>query len=343
MLKKFAVLLLAAMILLSACGGSPTATVLPPTAAATSTPVVQTVVVEKTVIVEKVVTATPLPPTPTLAFTQTALPTATPTEELVTWTQIQVGKYSEMVDGKWELPLGTHYAVTTENGRYEAVDSAPVGVVNGKDHGWCSDDQLDCPPHALLVRVEVPVEHISCFSAEMDISWRVQLNNECGTLVPVRFAVRYNDVTRSSSELLGDYLSLAGLEQQVLNAASEVGLFVSVREDGTSELDYGATAIPFGYSCWDCLADTQGVSQPQPVQLSGDNISNFGPQTPAMGESSLPGLVFPLPRPGSTAFELSLELEVAPATPLTVWAGRYDAQPTVSATATPTVTITPTP
>ncbi len=322
MKKNLLVLFLIASLAIGACA-SP---------ASTSTPAIQTVVVEK------VVTATPLPPTATLVSTATPLPTFTPTEDLVTWTQVQVGKYSEMVEGEWELVLGTHKAVSTKGGRYQAVESAPVGVVNGKDHGWCGDTQLDCPPHALLVQVMVPAEHVSCVTAEMDISWRVHLENGCGTEVPVRFSIRYNDVTRSSSELLADYLSLAGLKQQVLSATSEVGLFVSVQETGASELSYGSAVIPFGYSCWDCLADTQGVSQPQPVPLIGSNISNFGPGTPPTGNSLLSGVVFPLPRPGNTVFELSFELEVAPTTPLTVWVGRYDAQPAATLTTAPTAT-----
>lgn len=283
-------------------------------------------------------TQTPWVVTSTTVQQPTAASTATPTIEATpAWTQVQVGKYSEgvEVDGKiWELVLGTHLAATTKNGRYEAVESALVGVHGNKDYGWCGEKQLDCPPHALLVMVEVPAQNISCMTAGMDISWRIQLKNECDTEVPIRVSVRYNDVTRSQSELAADYLSLAGLTQKVQNANSEVGLFVSVRENGTSELHYGSVEVPFGYSCWDCLADTMGVSEPRPVQLVANNISNFGPDTTPLGNALLSGVVFPLPRPTQEEdFELSFELEATPNTPLVVWAGRYDAQP---ATPTPT-------
>jgi hypothetical protein len=267
-------------------------------------------------------TSTQVPPRATA--TQPA-PVLTETETPISWTQVQVALYAEgqQADGQlWELPLGTHNAVSTANGRYEAVESAPVGVVGNNDYGWCHANQIDCPPHGLLVRVEIPEQHTSCLLAEMDISWRIQLKNSCGTPVPVKISIRYNDVTRSAAELKADYIALAGLTQQALNVESEVGLFVSVRESGTSELSYEGKAVKFGYSCWDCLADTQGVDKPVPVPLVGENFSTFGPVTAPSGQSLLPGVVYPLPRPAATAFLLEFELEVVDAS--VVWVGRYD-------------------
>ncbi len=359
------VLILAASLVLAACGGSATATLTPsatPTPTPTPTfdpyygmgPCVETEGF-------RLVSAAYEPGYKSCNFeiVPLVIPTATPTlsnseemnnlfatVEATNWTQVQVGRYSESVeaDGKtWELVMGTHFAVSTANGRYEAVESSPVGVVGNTDHGWCNPGQIGCPSHGLLVRVEVPEQFASCTNVVMDIPWRVQLETDCGGVVPVRISVRENDVTRTVGELLADYLAFAGLEQKVQNATSEVGLFVSVKETGMSEMDYGAAVIPFGYSCWDCLADTMGVDEPQPVPLIGSNISNFGPGTPPTGNSLLSGVVFPLPRPSAKAFELSFELEVAPATPLTVWAGRYDAQSAASATPAPTATVTPAP
>jgi hypothetical protein len=326
--KKFWFIFLATALVLSACTGQSTsANVLPSPTAPTSTTVVQTVVVEK------VVTATQLLATPTLASKAASVPTNTPTaastNELVSWKMIPVAKFSEGVDVSgtlWELPLSTHFAVSTANGRVEAVESAKVGVVGKTDYGWCAEDQLDCPPQALLVRVEVPKQHVSCLSAEMDVSWRIQIENECGEEVPVRISIRYNDVTRDAAELMADYFAIAGLGQRVQDAVSEVGLFVSVKEAGISD--------GLGYSCWDCLADTEGVNQPSPVPLVADNFSTFGPDTTPAGNSLLPGVVIPLPRPDGDTFTLSFELKVE--TDMVVWAGRYDARP-------PTVTTTPTP
>lgn len=268
-------------------------------------------------------------------------PTATvATAEPTNWTMVQVSLYAEGHDiggVLWELPLGTHMAVNTAGGRYDAVQSAPVGVVNGVDHGWCKPDQLDCPPHAILIRVEVPEAQAACFSAEMDISWRIQFENGCGTSVPVRVSVRYNDQTCTTQELGADYLALAGLQEQVLNATSEVGLFVSVRKDGMGELNYLNKVVPFGYSCSDCLADTQGVPG-QPVPLVAENFSTFGPDTSLAGSSMLPGIVFPLPRPTDKPYELNFELKVV--TDSVIWVGRYDVHP-LSVTPTPTATAKP--
>jgi len=279
--------------------------------------------------VEVVITATPAPTaTPPQATTTQAAPTAQPTSAPVNadWQLVQVSKYAQndppvVINGVvWELPLGTFKAVSIANGRYEAVESAPVGVVNGVDHGWCAPNQIDCPPHGLLDRVEVPQQFISCLKAEMDISWRIQLTNTCGQPVPVRVSIRYNDVTRTSTELMADYLALAGLKQPVSGMASEVGLFVSVRESGLSNLTFGGKTVQYGYSCWDCLADTSGAATPVPVPLV--DISTFGTPTAPNGSSLLPGVVFPLPRPGSTAYTLSFDMVVVDRS--VVWVGRYD-------------------
>lgn len=275
-------------------------------------------------------TATPVADAPEPAPLE---PTAAP--PVTNWTQMQVALYAEGVqtdDLFWELPLGTWFAVSTANERYEAVESAPVGVVGNTDHGWCADDQIDCPPHALLVRVEVPVDKVACFTARMDISWRIQVMNACGTPVPMRVAIRYNDVTRTAAELATDYLALAGLTQRVQNATSEVGLFVSVKETGMSELHYLNEVVPFGYSCWDCLADTQGVDG-QPVLLVPENFSTFGPDTTPQGSTMRPGVVFPLPRPADEAYQLEFELNAT--TNLVVWVGRYDLRPLSANPTTP--------
>lgn len=249
------------------------------------------------------------------------------------WTQVQVSLYGEGHDvaGKlWELPLGTHFAVTTANGFYEAVNSVAAGVVDGKDLGWCKPDQFDCPPHALLVLVEVPSDKVSCLNAEMDISWRIQIKNSCGAPVPMKVSIRYNDVTRSSSELMEDYLALAGLEQQVLNATSEVGLFVSVRENGMSTLTYQDKKVDFGYSCWDCLPDTMGPGDPVPYPLT--DIETFGLQgSGPSGSALLPGVVFPLPRPTVDPYILTFEVTIIDQS--VIWIGRYDVP--LSSTDTP--------
>jgi len=187
------------------------------------------------------------------------------------------------------------------------------------------DNQFDCPPHALLVNVSVPEEYTSCITAEMDISWRIMLVNSCGESVPVQFALRYNDQTRSMDQLQNDYLALAGLDQEPLDTISEVGLFVAVKKTGSGKLAFGDEVIEFGYGCWDCLPDTRGPNEPLPIFLDDEGISHFnGPETHSSSILVLPGLVFPMPRPelGTDPFKFESELEIT--TDTVIWVGRYD-------------------
>lgn len=310
-------IVLVAVFVMSGCVKTDTPVFVPPTTQPTVQPT-QTARVEIQ-IQEVVITATPEP-----------IPTETP----IKWTQIQVARFSESheADGKlWELPLGTFFAVSTANGQYEAVESALVGVVNGTDYGWCGPTQLDCPPHAFMVLVEVPEKFVSCAKAEMDISWRINFTSTCDQSVPVRFSIRYNDQTRTLSELEADYLALAGLTQQPLDTLSEVGLFVSVRENGQNELTYEGKKVAFGYSCWNCLPDTKGPNDPIPYPLV--DIETFGVQGAGpIGSSMIPGVVFPLPRPDGSVYVLSFEMNMVDSS--VVWVGRYDTTP-LSPTATP--------
>lgn len=267
---------------------------------------------------------------------QLATGTIAPAVTEASWKPVQVAKYvwdkQIVVDGKmWELPTGTWFAVTTKNGSYEAVKSIPAGDVN-KAYGWCKPNQYDCPPHALLVSVEVPADKISCLQARMDISWRIMLDNKCGVPVQVKINIRYNDQTRSLGDLEQDYLALAGLTNPVLDAKSEVGLFVSVRDRGQSELIYNDVVTNYGYSCWNCLPDTQGPDDPKPYPLT--DIVTFGKNgSGPSGSSLIPGVVFPLPRPEATVYSLSFSMKVVDNS--VVWVGRYDVPLSAS---TPTVT-----
>lgn len=255
--------------------------------------------------------------------------TVTVTEVDRRWTP--VGKFSTPIiadDEQWELVTGTHFAVTTVNGRYEAIPSSPVGVVDGVDHGWCGATQIVCPPHGLMVRVEPPTEFFYCAKAYMDISWRVWMVNECGHPVTYKFSTHYNNVTRNDEELMRDYLMLSGgLTEKVETAESELGLFVTVAETGTAELTYWdviarrLVTVLYGYSCWDCLANTTGQGGLAPLPLV--NISTVGPQTEPTGLSVFPGRVFQMPRPEGENVGYSLSFEVEVVDEAVVFTGQY--------------------
>lgn len=236
---------------------------------------------------------------------------------------LQVALFSQWVDfggSQWELPMGTHYAATTANGRYEAVESAPAGKVNGTDYGWCGQSQYDCPPHAFLLQVEAP----SCVTAVMDVSYRIIFTNQCGPDAKVTLRIRENDVTRSGDQVLQDYLTLAALTSKAPGVKSEVGFFFSVEKTGTSSLEYNGEEYGFGYGCFDCLPDTTGKAGPVPVRLDDPSVEHFGNEgTSPAGSSRLPAVVFPWGRPGENPKEFNVSLSVA-TEPVVFWVGRYD-------------------
>lgn len=254
--------------------------------------------------------------------------------EEVVWKTVQVALFVPddgwiEVDGaEWELPLGTHFAVSIKNGRYEAVQS----VTTGRDENdWCGDDQFDCPPHAVLVRVEVPEDLYGCVTPLMDISWRIITTSTCGhddAPVPVRYTLRTNDQTRSGNEILEDYLSLVGLKLPFrTDFTSEVGVFVAAKNPGDLiELTFGESNQSVGYSCWDCLADSRGPGQPIPYELS-EGFETFGPDTAPLGSSLEPGVVFVWDRPMNGEVQtLTFETLIFNGRPSVVWIGRWDVE-----------------
>jgi hypothetical protein len=257
---------------------------------------------------------------------------------------VQVGKYSDGVqaDGQtWELVKGTWFAVTKANGRYEAVASTAVGRNN---NDWCGSTQYDCPPHGELLRVEVPTEFAGCTSIQMDISWRIHVRNTCGSEVPVRFALRTNDVTRTGNQILEDYLSLAGGLKPPARTGfvSDGGLFAGAEQPGDQvKLTYGADTDTIGYSCWDCLPDSMGTNNPVPVPLVPGTFTTFGTNTQPLGTSLLQGVVFPMARPNGKVQTLNFELSVPSQKAGVVWIGRWDVPVGGFLTPTPTATAKP--
>lgn len=288
-------------------------------------------------------TATPVAETAPVA--EEASTAFTGSESYDGWSLLQFVPYFDVyeIEGeRWLMPLGTHYAVDTSGGRYEAVVSAPVGEVNGVDYGWCGAGQLDCPPHGFLGRVSV--EAGADVEAVMDISYRLNLHNNDAVARPVRVQLRFNNVAdalrageavsapRTPAELLEDYHTLA--------REGDLGLFVAVKdalmEEGVLALD--SFGYEFGYSCWDCLADTQGPTSERPLPLNNPEMSRFGTPTPALASSIVPGRVIPIPSPADEpTFAVDFEVLVQPGTTVVIWLGRYDVPDVV----TPTPTATP--
>jgi len=247
------------------------------------------------------------------AQAEEAAPESRP-EESESWHRITVSKYFETFGvEKWELPLGTFYATDTSKGRYTAVQSAPTGPqANSSDAGWCGVGQYGCPPHLMLYKTEVT----NGTSAIMDIPTRVLVKaSKDGGL---HLQLRFNDETRTPSELMDDYDAAASM--------GELGLFIASRDSSMQPaiLEYLDDVFEVGYACWDCLAHTAGQND-DIVPL--DDISHFGQSTPSQGDSFFPGYVIPIPSPDEDPdFEINLAVFFPKGTEVVVWLGRYDAE-----------------
>ncbi len=234
---------------------------------------------------------------------------------------------------KWVLPLGTSYAVSTSNGFYEAIPSAPAGPQSdGSDAGWCAPDQFDCPPHLYLVRVTAP--NRNDLEVDMDISYRMFIEAED---VPVRMQFALNTATRTPEQLLEDYDSLA--------SGGGLGLFLSMKDSLMEEatLLYNNENFVVGSGVWDALPDTAGRLD-NIVPLDDPSISHFGQEgtTTAGGDSLYPAYVVPIPAPGEDPqFSIDLLLDIPAGSTIVVWLGRYDVTTESTSMDATTCTVTP--
>jgi len=234
----------------------------------------------------------------------------------VSWTLVELAKFFDTVEVaglKWVLPLGTHFATDLSNGRYEAVESSPVGPQpNGTNAGWCGEGQLDCPPHLGLYRVEVP----EGVEAMMDIATRIQVTSDDGG--ELHFQWMFNTESRSAAELMDDY--------DVAASGGQLGLFIAVADPimDPATLVYRDKELTLGYGCWDCLAHTSG-KEANIVSLDDPSIGHFGSDTATLGDSLWPAYVILVPSPQEDPdFTIDLMVEIPEGTTAVLWFGRYD-------------------
>lgn len=229
----------------------------------------------------------------------------------VNWTQVPLARYFDtfvLDETRWVLPLGTHYATDLSNGRYEAVESKPIGG----NAGWCGRGQLDCPAHLGLYRAEVSDD----VAAIMDIATRIMVTADHGG--KFHFELIFNHSTRSDAELMDDYTVAA--------SDGQLGLFIATLDPSMmpATLAYLGDEYDFGYGCWDCLAHTSGMNAAI-VGLDDPSIGHFGEETPTLGDSLYPAYVIPIPSPEEDPdFAVDLTVTFPEGTNVVLWFGRYD-------------------
>ncbi|MDQ3008274.1 MAG: hypothetical protein M3Q81_01635 [bacterium] len=314
--------------------------------------------VENTVLVAQAATALPslgqVQPVATLVPVNVA---PALTGRMVTVPQVFRGAQPFTINGEtWTLPLESWKAHWTSNGRWQALEPAP----SGPDLGYCRDQetagatqqtvQSDCFTHLSLVRIVADQEVLECIRAVSDIEFRIHVWNECSYPVSFQIGWRYNRSTYHPDNT-GDQPytesrpeSTMSNEYNVVASQGDLGLFVAnyAPNQPRSQLQLVAgtqmtSAIDFQYSCWDCLAHTEGPAEPQPIFLNDQEISHFGTPTAPLGTSELPGVVFPIPRQWDYQLRLAITIPGYSADQnngTTIWLGRYDHTPRVVASMT---------
>lgn len=237
----------------------------------------------------------------------------------VTWKQVTLGRWFEIqsVNGEmWELVMGTHMSTDLDRRDagegYYAVEPGLAGPQgNGQDLGWCKKGQPDCPTHLQLHYSEV-----SNASAQMKIAtlWTVQPKDGIGFF---RYNMMFNHETRTDAELVKDY--------DVAASQGELGLFIATLEPGMEPLKvtYEGKEYVVGYACSHCAAHTSG-SGGAIVPLT--DIETFGPEVAPLGNSLYPGYVIPIPSPKDDPdFKITdLMIEIPEGSVAVLWYGRYD-------------------
>ncbi len=237
-------------------------------------------------------TLTSMPPTP--------LPTSTPVPAVVAtaqpnvvWTPLQVSPDVLPVDMgnglTGQMVKSTSHAMTTANGRYEAIPAQPG---NATDLGWCKPTQATCPPHLLNIYVGVPQGEENNVSVDMDISYRLMIVNNTDHVIPMNIVIKYNALPLEANEtLMSDWAA------QCKNIGCAVMIMNKDNSDPIGSGYFEGKPFQFGPDCWDCLADTQGPNEM--LNFSDPRITQFGTQTPPNAGSSLKprGIVFPFKAP----------------------------------------------
>lgn len=245
----------------------------------------------------------------------------------------------------WELPLESWMATDLSGDRYgtkEPLQSSP-------EVGYCEEGMRDCTSHLFLWRTAVPEEYLECFESKLEIAHRVLDTHECDEPIPVLVGLRFNLAEVTGDEAWGLSAAEVVEEYNKIFESQQPGLFIAAglpHYSPTKLILPGASeAIPVGYSCWDCLADTSGPAG-DVVQLNPGALSFTGdPETAPLGESEYPGVVIPIRQDWEWQFTAIMMLPERGAEDIDYtavrWLGEYN-EYLFNQTPTPTPTLPPT-